>query len=507
MSDFLSKFNQDKYSDLVNEQSDKKAKKEQSQDVTNQEPLEPTDELEEQTAEPELSELTAEDDAVVAADPVVTRSSYRQDAEEEVEIDMDYRRKKKIRLIMIIAGSILACLLIYLIYYSIVHVKVEDFVGEPLSDARAWANENGVEVEIEQEYSLEYSTNQVISQSVPEGKKIKKGHTLTLTSSLGPDPEEVIPLADFSVMSQAEAEQWIEEHKAENLRVVTEYNDEIEAGEFIKLVIRDSGIDESEYKRRDSAAVYYSKGEETFEKNISVPNFVGGLKEEVEKWAEANEIEVTYEEADSDTVEVGNVVSQSVAADELVAKRDKFEVVVSKGKAIIVPNFWGLTPDEAATNFPDLNVTVKSVYHGEVAYGTLIAQSVSPDTKLTEDDDNQVTVTYSLGRPYLRDVRGQLEGDLPSLFYEEYQSKGANIKYTVKFVDSPEVKGTVVGMSKFNEFVPLTYTVEISISNNKSVPVTPQDIDEEPMPDPEPGEGDGASPDEGDLESDKVVEK
>src|SRR5699024_2087961 len=181
------------------------------------------------------------------------------------------------------------------------------------------------------------------------------------------------------------------------------------------------------------------------------------------------------------------IISQSVAADELVARRDEMEVVVSKGKAIIVPNFWGLTPDEATMNFPDLNVTVKSVYHGEVAYGTLIAQSVAPDTKLTEDDDNQVTVTYSLGRPYLRDVRGQLEGDLPSLFYEEYQSKGANIKYTVKVVDSSEEKGTVVGMSKYNEFVPLNYTVEIRISNNKVVPPAPPEFEEpDPMPEPEP---------------------
>src|SRR5690625_7452021 len=96
---------------------------------------------------------------------------------------------------------------------------------------------------------MEYETNQIVSQSVPAGKKIKKGKTLELTGSLGPDPEEVIPLADFSEMSQDEAANWIEEHKAENLQMVMEYSDDIEAGEFIKLTIKDSGIDESEYQQ------------------------------------------------------------------------------------------------------------------------------------------------------------------------------------------------------------------------------------------------------------------
>lgn len=487
MSDFLSKFNKDKYSDLVNEQGDKDVETEQEKKIIDQGETETIQHEEEQLTDPELSEALPDHNVVSPTQPVVTRSNYRQDAEEDVEIDLDYRRKKKIKLIMIIAGSILASILLYFIYYAIVHVEVEDFVGESLSDARAWANENDVEIKVEQKYSLEYDTNRIISQSVLAGKKIKKGNTLILTSSLGPDPEEVIPLADFSVMSQSEAQQWIDDHKAENLRIVTEYSDEVEAGEFIKLTIRDSAIDASEYKRRDSAAVYYSKGEELFEKNITVPNFVGMMREEVEKWAETNEVEVTYEEADSDTIEVGSIVSQSVSADELVAKRDEIKVVVSKGKAIIVPNFWGLTQDEATMNFPDLNVTVKTVYHAEVAYGTLISQSVAADTKLTVDDDNQVTVTYSLGRPYLRDMRGQLEGDLPSLFFEEYQSKGANIKYTIKVVDSAEEKGTVVGMSKYNEFVPLNYTVEIRISNNKVVPPPPPEFEEpDPMPEPEP---------------------
>ncbi|MBO1003912.1 PASTA domain-containing protein [Pseudogracilibacillus auburnensis] len=480
MSDFLSKFNKDKYEDMVNEQEDKQVKDEK---IENQENTEPQQKQEEQASAAEKKEAVSKRDTPLKSNPnpVASRSSRRQDAEEEVEIDLDYQKKKRRQMWLIIAGSVLACMLIFLIYHKLVHVKVEDFVDKPVADARAWAKENDVEIELEQEHSMEHDANQIISQSVAAGKKIRKGKTLELVSSLGPDPEEVIPLADFSKMDRVEAEEWIDENKAENLQLVAEYSDDIKDGKFIKFTIKDSGIDESEYQRKDSAAVYYSKGKEVFEKNITIPDFTGTPKEEVEKWAKTNEIKMKYKEKDSDSVEAGHIISQSKKADEMIAKRDKMKVVVSLGEATVVPNFWGLTAEEATSNYPDLDVIVKHVFNAEAPYGTLISQSVKADTKLTENDNKSVTVTYSQGRPYLHDFRGQLEGDLPRLFYEEYQSKGANIKYYVKFVDAPEVKGTVVGMSKFNEFVPMTYTVEIRISNNASAPPNPPDFfDDEP---------------------------
>lgn len=410
------------------------------------------------------------------------KNSYRQDREEEVEIDLDYHKKKRRRMWLMIGTGILALVLIFFIYRMIVHVKVDDFVDEPVSEAREWAKENNVEVKLTQEHSMDHDVNRVISQSVEAGKKIKKGKTLELTSSLGPDPDDELPLPDFAEMSQEEAKEWIEENKAENLQMVTEYSDDIESGSFIKLTINDKDIAEESYRRKDSAAVYYSKGEEVFEKNITMPDFTSAPKEEVEKWVETNEIEMTYKEKDSDTVEAGNIISQSEAADEKIAKRDKMNVVVSTGKAIIVPNFSEYTPDEAAGSHPDLEVRVKQVYHADVAYGKLISQSVEADSKLKEEDDKRITVTYSHGKPYLGDFRGQLEGDLPRLFFDEYQSKGANVKYYVKYVYAPEVKGTVVGMSNFNTFVSMDYTVEIKVSNNASAPPDPSGF-------PEPDDG------------------
>ncbi|SDZ48806.1 serine/threonine protein kinase [Evansella caseinilytica] len=481
MSDFLSKFDKEKYSDFVEEQEKNGAKGKRKTAKPSEDKAE-VDKGASASPSPENA-VSRKEESVVAATsetlPSASNNQRRYDSQEELEIDPTYKRRKRRRLLLIIAGSVVACALLFWVYYSMVHVEMEDFVDKPVSDARTWASENGVEIELKQEYSMEYDANQIISQSVPAGDNVRKGKTITFVSSIGADPEEVLPLPDFSEMTSGEIDTWIEENKAENLKLVAEFSDDVEDGEFLRLEIRDSSISEEEYRRKDNAAVYVSKGKEVFEKNITVPDFKGKPRAEVEQWAESNNIEMKYEEKDSNSVEPDMIISQSIEPDEKVAKKDKMKVVVSLGKATVVPNFNELMPDEAASA-PGLMVTVKQRFHANVAYGRLISQSIEADTKLTEQDESDITVVYSEGKPYLRDYRGQLEGDLPRLFFEDYQSKGANITYTVKYVDSPEIKGTVVGMSAFNQYVPMTYTVEISVSKNASASPTasiPDDID------------------------------
>ncbi|MCK0469887.1 PASTA domain-containing protein [Halalkalibacter sp. APA_J-10(15)] len=477
MSDFLSKFNKDQYDELVNEKE-----KDTETEKPSTEKVEQT-ETKSSASEPSTQPI-----------PSSSNEGRRYEELEETEIDPTYKRKKRRTIIISIVGGVLALLLIFFIYDRSVHVAMEDFVGQPVSEARAWAAEYNIEIDLTHESSMEYDTNQVMSQAIPAGDRVRKGETISLVSSTGPDPDEHIELPDFTEMSQYEAETWIADYKVENLQLLSEYNDDVEEGEFIRLVIRDSNVAEEEYRRRDSAIVYYSRGEEVFEKDIDVPDFTGQTRVEVEQWAETNEIEITYKEEASNSVEVELVVSQSVSPEDKVAKRDEMEVVISLGQATTVPHFGELTMEEA-TSYGDLVVMVQQRYHSEVPFGGLISQSVSAGTELTDRDNKEIQVVYSQGRPYLRDYRGMLEGDLPQAFYEDYQSKGADIRYTVKYVDAPEVKGTVVGMSKFNEFVSMSYTVEIRISNNANASSgswdDEEDIQEEISPieeTPQPGE-------------------
>ena len=200
-----------------------------------------------------------------------------------------------------------------------------------------------------------------------------------------------------------------------------------------------------------------------YKKNIVVPDFKGKQKTEIEAWAKSNEIEIVYKDVPSEELDIGTVMGQSVAAKEKITKKSKMTLDVSAGKPIKVPDFSQLTPEEAGM-MTKLTVLVKHHYSESVPYGQLISQSVASGEELTEKEASNITVVYSEGQPYLKDVTGETEGDLQKLFYDDDQSKGANIDYVVNYVNSEEKKGTVVSMSEFNTYVPLDYKVTVNVS-------------------------------------------
>ncbi|MHC5373748.1 PASTA domain-containing protein [Enterococcus sp. LJL120] len=381
------------------------------------------------------------------------------------EFDPTYKRKKIIRWSII--GAILAIVVALggFGYYQMNHVQLPDFTGESLGDARSWLTENNLQIEVIQEYDDSVAINQVIKQSPNTAKKVKKGSVVTITASKGPDPDAVISMPDFMTMSKAAAEEWKEQNQASNFSIIEEYSDTVEKDQPLRLEFGNKETTRETYQRKEMAKLYISRGKEVFEKNITMPDFTNKLKSEVESWAKTNEISVTYEERANNEVEAGAIIEQSVPKDEKVAKRDALTVAVSLGKAIIVPNFGDYTAEEATSASADLLVLVKTVYSDSATYGKLISQSVPAGTELTANSNTQVEAIYSLGRPYIKDLRGTMvEGDLPKYFFDEYQSKGAQITSQVRYVDSAETKGTVVGMSVFNQYLAMTDSVTFDIS-------------------------------------------
>ena len=394
-------------------------------------------------------------------------SSMQTDSGEAIEFDMTYQKRRKQKFIWIGAIIVAVLLLVGIFYYQFTRVNVPDFNEQDLTKVRAWATENNMTLEVQQEYSAEIDVNQVIAQAQKAGSKLKKGSPLSVTFSLGPDPNESLKLPDFMKIDRAEAEAWIEENQATNITVIEEYSEKVEVDAPLRFEITNKDVSEDSYKRKDQAKLYYSKGVETFEKDIPVPDFKGKGKHEVESWADTHEIEIKYKEDSSDVIEPDHIIRQNIKPEEKIAKRGKMTVTVSLGKAIIVPDFSKYTPEEASEAAEGLQIRVKNVLTENTPYGRLVSQSIAAGTELTSKDDVTITVKYSEGRPYLKDIRGELEGDLEKIFYESFETKGANVRYTVRYVDSEEPKGTVVGMNDYNTFIPLNYTVRLKVSTGK----------------------------------------
>lgn len=506
-SDFLSKFTNEQYA---------KQKQSDREPVIRPkvEPVSPAEA--EPVVEEEKTPLP-----VRLIDPVVDRKhrfDSESDMEDETEDDTDYlsrdlhaeesvkdptyRRKQIIRWSITAAAVVVVLVLGFFLYHKWTHVTMPDFTGKNFSEARQWAGKNDITFEGKKEFSTSFDGNVVISQENKAGSKVKKGSLLTLTVSIGADPDEAVALPDFSSMTQEEAQQFLDTQKLTNIALIREYSDTVESGKFLKLEMKDKSVTAETYRRRDSAVLSFSKGKETFEKTIAVPDFSAKTKAEVEAWVKTNEIEMTYKEEPHDKLEEGMVIRQSLAAGTKVAKRDQMEVTLSQGKAVIVPNYAEYGPEDATTAHPDMAVHVKNVLTESLPYGTLVSQSIEAGTQLLGKDDKKITVTYSIGQPYIKDLRGSLtEGGIQKFMYDEFQSKGApNITYSVAYVDSYEKKGTVVEQTPYAAYLSLNshITFYISLGNLESptpdLPPAVQDPNSTIQPDTSTEPGKTADP-------------
>ena len=196
-----------------------------------------------------------------------------------------------------------------------------------------------------------------------------------------------------------------------------------------------------------------------------MPSIVGKSLSECAQWVSSNGVKAVYVKVFSDTAIEGVIVSQSAKVKSTVHKGDEITFEVSAGKGITVPDFSKVPMADASEKYPALTVTVLKQYSKDTGYGGFLSQSVSAGTKLFEDN-NAVTVCYSEGKPFIPNLIGMNESELPALFYD-FAQKGANIVYSVKYVDSAEAKGTIVSASRFSEFVSLKENIVIEVSNGK----------------------------------------
>jgi serine/threonine-protein kinase len=362
---------------------------------------------------------------------------------EETELDPQYHKKKKRQKRILILLTIVLLAVSGLTYYQVSHVTMPNFKGKSLSDAQKWATQYKIKVSTEDEFNEKIEVNSIIKQSKKEKKKIKKGSSVTFSVSKGANPDDKITLPNFKEMKQSDVEKWIKKEQLESMVVVDEYSEIAPKGSFLREEL--------------------SEGKEVYQKDISVPDFKGKTQLEIENWAKKNEVELEIKKVSSESIPLGQVVEQSIKEKEKIAKKTKLTVNISAGKGVKVPNFANLTKENAMTQ-GKLQVTVEERFNLDIPYGELLSQSVEAETELTEEDDLSIKVTYSAGKPYLKDLTGQNEGELQKYFYDEFRSKGANIYYVVNYVNSDAPKGEIVSMDTSNTFLPLEYTVTVNVS-------------------------------------------
>lgn len=375
----------------------------------------------------------------------------------ELEEDKTYLKKKQ-KIITIIVSIVIVITISLLVIFSQI-VEVPNFVNGLNTIATKWGKNNDIEIIEEEQYDTKITERIVISQSIKDGSRIFKKSSIKIIVSKGKDPNEKISVPEKDSATASDIKAWKEENDLSNVTIKEEHSSEIETGKIIKYEFENIATNETNFTRSDKLTIIVSKGE----KVLNMEDFTSKTQTEAEKWCQENNVNYEVKEKFSDTIENGKIISQSVENGQELTDDTTIVFEVSIGAGIKIPNYSKVSSDEAQELSDKVKLKIKNVYNMNVSYGKLISQSVKAGTTKKETD-NEVTLTYSLGKPYFSNMNGISESEIAKTFYE-YNQKGVNFTYTIKYVDSSEEKGKIVWTSKCNEFVTLKEEIEIHVSN------------------------------------------
>ena len=379
----------------------------------------------------------------------------------ELEEDKTYlKKKKKQKIITIIVSIVIVITISLLVIFSQI-VEVPNFVNGLNTIATKWGKNNDIEIIEEEQYDTKITERIVISQSIKDGSRIFKKSSIKIIVSKGKDPNEKISVPEKDSATASDIKAWKEENDLSNVTIKEEHSSEIETGKIIKYEFENIATNETNFTRSDKLTIIVSKGE----KVLNMEDFTSKTQTEAEKWCQENNVNYEVKEKFSDTIENGKIISQSVENGQELTDDTTIVFEVSIGAGIKIPNYSKVSSDEAQELSDKVKLKIKNVYNMNVSYGKLISQSVKAGTTKKETD-NEVTLTYSLGKPYFSNMNGISESEIAKTFYE-YNQKGVNFTYTIKYVDSSEEKGKIVWTSKCNEFVTLKEEIEIHVSNGR----------------------------------------
>lgn len=243
---------------------------------------------------------------------------------EEKKKDSKVKQKR----ILIIAGVIIILLIGALIFYFNQSSKVQmpDLNNKTQEEASNELNLLGINpdnVTVKYDYNSNVEENKVFKTEPPAGENVKKNQPVILYVSQGPEGKK---LDNYVGKVASDVKDELEQA---GFSVSLKYQENEAKAETI--IAQSPGVG-SVVKKGDSITLTVSSGE----KKIVVPNFTNMSKEEVDSWARANGISITYETTCNNSLAANHVISQSVQYNTEINKGDQISISLSNGQCPVI---------------------------------------------------------------------------------------------------------------------------------------------------------------------------
>ena len=259
---------------------------------------------------------------------------------------------------------------------SLSPISLKDLKNESLLKASVYLGRNGVLYELKYEFSNTIEKGHVIKTSPKKGTTVNPDELVTLTISKGKE----IKMPNLKNKTMSYVTKWMVENNLQ-INYFDKYDNEIKSGRVI----------ESNYKEGDIIEegtiidVTFSKGPLVMKKFENINDF--------KSWADTNGIKYEIKEEFNDEFEKDKIIKTSIEEGKKINLEETITVYVSKGKAVTIPNFNGMTKNEVKKECDRLGIkcTFKEEYSTKSS-GKVINQSVAEGTQVSEGDSIVITI-------------------------------------------------------------------------------------------------------------------
>lgn len=344
--------------------------------------------------------------------------------EEEEEVSTGYK-------ILAGIGGVLATLLIVGIIAAVTffvipsftepqHVLVPSVLGQTIDQAKTILQAKELVVEFAGEAESDaYAPGTIMKQTPNKEEVVKPGTTISVTLAKAKEVIEEVRVPDLMGVDSAEAQRVLAD-KGLSVALEWEYSEDLDRSK----VISHSPEAGTLVKPGDTITLLLSKGKEVV--LVKVPNLLNLTLDEAK--AKLNEAGLRFGqpmEENSDTVEKGRVIKQSIAQNQEIEQGEIVDIVISKGPKVEEP----VLPEEDPNNptMPEDTTTPEENVPEEEPLVTVTRFINAPTDNLKDEYHAVVLLEDDLGsRPVFDGVVKKEQFPIPI----QVSGKGAGVLIT-----------------------------------------------------------------------------
>ena len=303
-------------------------------------------------------------------------------------------------------------------------VDMINLCGKSLYDAKLWLDMNGISYNIEYDYN-DLDRGFVFKQSIDDGTKLTESDVITISVSKG----KSIVVPDLTKLSRDEVMKWITDNNL-NVEYKEEYNKDYDAGKVISVNYKENDIIE----QGSTVIITTSKGSLKMIKYTSLSDF--------KLWASDNGVKYEINYSFSDSVTRGNLIKCSHTENDIITDGDTVILTISNGKAVIVPNFKGMSKADIQNKCNSLGLNCSFSYYGYTVSTNKdigVTQTIAASRQVVSGTYIKIALSSGIAKTFVVEINetdlvinnaDKTIASLKSLFIQKYP--GVNFNFITR---------------------------------------------------------------------------